>query len=306
MIIFDGHQLAQEKEQQLRRQVMVLKREGQQLKLAALYFSQDQASQLYTRIKAEAAQQVGIKHQAFAFSMLDGTSALEVKIAELNQDDTVTGIMIQKPRCKTWVAVKGVNQARGRKAVRQAFNAWWRFLTSRIEITKDVDGLHPQTLEAIKQGVWQQRGLVLPATAKAVMIILNQAFAQLKISKDQQRQLQFLILGRSDIVGLPVFYELRKQEYQVKLLTRDDVTQRLNSSKKLTDGAVIITATGRHYLITADMIQSGVIVIDVGEPQPDVDMAGMKKKAAFITPVPGGVGPMTVMSLLENCVTMGA
>ena len=306
MIIFDGDQLAAEYETQIKKEVNNLRDHGIKPKIAAILFTEDIGSQLYTQLKSEAAKRVGIDYEVDTFSLTEGTDRVEQKIIDLNQDPSITGIIIQKPWRNTWAKVKGISQDKGIKAVRQAFNNWWKFLTSKIELVKDVDGLHPDTLMTIKNNTWQQQHRVLPATASAVLTILSKAFLKLKISQDDQHQKQILILGRSDIVGQPVFYELSNQGFQVKMLTRDDVEQRLNSSKKFTDADIIISATGVKHLIVGDMVKQGVIMIDVGEPQPDIDLESIQNKAAFITPVPGGVGPMTVVSLLKNCVTITA
>lgn len=304
MIIFDGDNLASTYEIILKQEVAILRAQGTKLKIAAILFAEDKGSQLYTQLKSEAAARSGIDYEVFEFSLTENIEKVEQKLQELNQDPVVTGIIIQKPWRKTWAKVKGINQTKGQKAVRLAFNAWWQFLTSRLASQKDVDGLHPSTLTTVKANTWRQQHKVLPATAKAVFTILDKAFSELKISPAQQRQQQILILGRSDIVGQPVFYELKNQGFQAKMLTQDDVSQRLNSSKKLIDADIIISATGVKHLITGEMVKEGVIIIDVGEPHPDVELKSMKAKAAFITPVPGGVGPMTVVSLLKNCVTI--
>jgi methylenetetrahydrofolate dehydrogenase (NADP+)/methenyltetrahydrofolate cyclohydrolase len=309
MIIFNGEESAQELEQQLTAQVSLLKERGKGLKIAAILFIEDKGSQLYTALKAQAATRVGIEYEVFEFSIAKSVELVVEQIKLLNQDQSVTGIIIQKPMRKTWVKEKGIATDKSPKAIRRAFSAWWQLLTSQIKLAKDVDGLHPETLAAVKDNFWQKKGLVLPATASAVLTILQRAFAQLKIDENKQKQLQVLILGRSDIVGLPVFYELINQGFQVKLLTRDDVSQRLESGKYFTDADIIISATGVKHLITAGMMKPGAIVVDVGEPRPDVDLESTKKlsidkQPAFITPVPGGVGPMTVASLLKNCVDL--
>ncbi len=306
MIVFNGDQLALEKEQALKKEVSALRDKGVEFKIAAILFTEDVGSQIYTQLKSDAAQRIGIEYEVHTFSMTEGTDGVEQKISQLNQDTSVTGIIIQKPWRNTWVKVKGISQDKGTKAVRKAFNSWWEFLTSLIDQAKDVDGLHPETMVFIKNNTWQQEKKVLPATAQAVMTILNQAFDQLQIDSAQQNQLNILMLGRSDIVGQPVFYELKNQGFQVKMLTRDDVDQRLGSNKKFMDADIIISATGVKHLINGEMVKEGVIVIDVGEPRPDIDFESMQNKAAFITPVPGGVGPMTVVSLLKNCVTIAA
>lgn len=303
MIIFDGDRTAAEQEQLLKQQVAQQSQTQQSLplKIAAILFVEDQGSQLYTQLKRAAAERVGIAYEVFSFEMAPGVAEVEAKIAELNQDETVTGIIIQKPWRKTWVEVRGIAQDKGDKAIRQAFNSWWRYLASLIALEKDVDGLHPATLAAIQAGTWRQEGRVMPATAAAVLEILQMAMEELK--RDLATQ-QVLILGRSDIMGLPLFYELENQQVNVKLLTQDDLQQRQINGRQLLDGDVVISATGHHHLITGEMIKEGAIVIDVGEPRPDVDQSSVATKAAFLTPVPGGVGPMTVMKLLQNCLRL--
>jgi methylenetetrahydrofolate dehydrogenase (NADP+)/methenyltetrahydrofolate cyclohydrolase len=159
-------------------------------------------------------------------------------------------------------------------------------------------------LRAVQTNTWQEAGLVLPATARGVLEILWIALQKLKI-KATKNSLNIFVLGRSDIVGLPVYYQLKNLNFKVKSLTSNDFNQRINSGLNLLEADVIISATGKHKLITGDLVKKGVIVIDVGEPRPDVDLASVKHKAVFITPVPGGVGPITVVSLLENCVKLG-
>ncbi|MBD3279845.1 MAG: hypothetical protein GF390_04020, partial [Candidatus Pacebacteria bacterium] len=98
----------------------------------------------------------------------------------------------------------------------------------------------------------------------------------------------------------PLFYELKNQGHEAELLGRQALHHRVAQNQGLKDGQVVVTATGVAGLVTGELISSGTIVIDAGEPQPDVDFASVRPKASFITPVPGGVGPVTVSCLLEN------
>lgn len=311
MIIFDGEQLAARLEQDLIQQVGALDKQGTQLKIAAILFTEDSGSQLYTQLKSEAAARVGIGYQVHEFSLRAGTAPIEAQLAALNQDPNITGVIIQKPTKKTWLQAKGVARDSSKKDKRRAFNAWWSFLTTLIDLKKDVDGLHPQTLSAIEKNT-RQPWQLLPATARGVMAILEKAFAQLHLDKNQQSQLRFLVLGRSDIVGQPVFYELKNRGLQVEMLGREEIKQRLMSCQKTNQplaAEVIISATGVKHLLRSEGVAPGSIVIDVGEPRPDVDFPSIQaqppeKQPAFITPVPGGVGPMTVVSLLENCLAL--
>jgi methylenetetrahydrofolate dehydrogenase (NADP+)/methenyltetrahydrofolate cyclohydrolase len=182
------------------------------------------------------------------------------------------------------------------KDVRQAYATWWQYLTSALDVRKDVDGLHPESLRAIEQGTWIDQGTVMPATAVAVLDILTVAQPQIAPGKI----VNYRIIGRSDLLGLPLYYELKNQGKNVELLGKNDLTARLEDGRALLEADVIIAATGVRHVVTGEMVKDGVVVIDVGEPQPDVEMATVAAKASFITPVPGGVGPLTVVSLLQN------
>jgi methylenetetrahydrofolate dehydrogenase (NADP+)/methenyltetrahydrofolate cyclohydrolase len=288
--IFDGYAVAKVKEKELTDRVAKLPPQARP-KVAALLFTEDQGSVLYTRLKREAAERVGIGYQVFTFSMRDAVEEILAKIAELNADSQTTGIIIQKPWRVTWMNVVGG------EVTADDFQTWWHTLTKTIELHKDVDGLHPQTLAAIKDGSWKTKHLVLPATAKAVLSILAE-------SPDVTPTSRIVILGKSDILGRPLFYELTNQGYAVEMIGSQELADKIAGGVALTDQDVVISSTGRHHLITGELVKDGVIVIDVGEPKPDVEFSSVSPKAAFITPVPGGVGPMTVVSLLENALDM--
>ncbi len=284
--VFDGYAFAQTKEAQLAQRLESLPATNRP-HVAAILFEEDQGSVLYTRLKREAAQRVGVGYDVHTFSMRDDISIILAKIQELNVDPLITGLIVQKPWRATWLNVS-VGEFTA-----DDFQTWWHTLTQAIEITKDVDGLHPQTLEAIKDGSWQAKGLMLPATAKAVLSILAETY-QLQPSS------QIVILGKSDILGQPLFYELVNQGHTVEMIGSKELKSKIEAGISLTDKDVVISSTGRHHLITGEMVKEGVVVIDVGEPKPDVEFNSVAPKASFITPVPGGVGPMTVVSLLEN------
>ncbi len=286
--VFDGYALAKKRELQLAERVQTLKL-SQPLQIAAILFEEDQGSRLYTRLKREAAERVGMVYQVFTFSLRDDVTLVTDQIQTLNQDQQVTGIIVQKPWRTTWLNLMGGN------VTAEDFNTWWHTLTQAISETKDVDGLHPQTLIAIKAGTRQAEGKVLPATAKAVLEIL-------KTVPTFTTNSSIVILGKSDILGQPLFYELKNLGYEVEMIGSKELTEKSNSGIFLKDKDVVISSTGHQHLITGDMVKEGVMVVDVGEPKPDVEFATVSSKASFITPVPGGVGPMTVISLLENAV----
>lgn len=300
MIIFDGHALAKQREDELQQRIQGLAL-GQKLTIAAVLFSEDAGSRLYTKLKGEAAGRVGIEYRVIEHSVSDDLGAVLDSIESLNFDETVTGIIIQKPYRKTWKLglshkeQEAINSAQNPRAEeRKQFAIWWQTLTSAIAESKDVDGLHPNTITEIKSGTWKEKGKVLPATCKAVLTILENA----------RHSGKHIILGKSDLLGVPLFYELQRQGIDSELIAKKELDERIASQQYLLDAGVIVSATGVKNLITGAMVSEGVVVVDVGEPSPDVEFETVSKKAAFITPVPGGVGPMTVVSLLENCVDL--
>ncbi len=304
MIIFDGLSAAAKKEELLGHQVAELLQAGKKITIAAILFREDAGSQLYTRLKREAAERVGMRYLAHEFSLLDPVSEIVMKIQELNQNSEVTGIIVQKPTKKMWAAVRDAPATHNGVGENQTFSEWWLSLVSAIDPQKDVDGLHPETMHAIAEGTWKEQGKVLPATCQAVLEIL-QAVPELQVQiQTIKNPLKIRIVGKSDLLGTPLFHVLRHAGSDVQLLTRADLEARRQTGQFLTDADVVVSATGVQSLITGQMVQQNVILIDVGEPRPDIDLQSIQEKAAFITPVPGGVGPMTVVCLLENAVKL--
>ncbi|MDQ3008120.1 MAG: bifunctional 5,10-methylenetetrahydrofolate dehydrogenase/5,10-methenyltetrahydrofolate cyclohydrolase [bacterium] len=291
MTIFDGLQLAAEKEIAIKARVDALLQAGRKICIAAILFEEDAGSRLYTRLKQEAAARVGMEYQVYTFSMNDSLQLVLSQLQLLNTDRRVTGIIIQKPSKQKWEEI--VTTMGGGPT----FAEWWQSLVSHIELRKDVDGLHPVTLQAIVDGRRAEQGLVMPATAKAVITILEQAEL---IRADAT----YIILGRSDILGKPLWHELLHRGLQAEMIGSAELRHRKELGLGLKDATVIITATGRPGLITGDLLLPGAAVIDVGEPKPDVDRESVEPVAGFLTPVPGGVGPVTVVSLLENALDL--
>jgi len=318
MIIFNGSELATKREKLLKERIFK-EFPNKKLKIAAILFVEDVGSKLYTNLKYEAATRVGIEYETHEFSLKNiseskegtlGYNKVVAKIKELNKDSSVTGVIIQKPWRKTWIKAQGVVQkkfALEGTSEREQYTSWWTGLTSEISEKKDVDGLHPNTIAQIKAGTWQENKKVLPATCRAVLSILDRA-GELKAFSDKK----IIIIGKSDLLGVPLYYELLrrsgelkteedKQSLSVELIASKEFKKRMLDGRKLLDAGVIVSATGIKGLITGDIIAENSVVIDVGEPAADVDFESVASKVAFITPVPGGVGPMTVISLLENC-----
>ncbi len=305
-IIFDGYAFANKKLMQLKPSIEQLAGQGRQLKIAAIVFEEDEGSMLYTDLKAKTAEILGIGYDRFLFSLKNhNLLKVEEKIRDLNKNPMVTGIIIQKPWKKTWQQFQTTDQIFN-------FSDWWKQLTSLLDVDKDVDGLHPETQAAIEDGTWMKQGLVLPATAKAVLAILDVAENQINFGEQTKGESNFhlahkkiVIIGRSNLLGIPVFNVLKNWNYDVEIIGKQGFDQRIEQRIYLQDADVVITATGRTKLITGEMVKQDSVLIDVGEPQPDFEFDSVKEKALFITPVPGGVGPLTVISLMENCVKLG-
>ena len=293
MTIFDGIAFAAEKEKKLAQQVAELQGRGVDLKIASILFVEDSGSQFYTGMKTEVGKRVGIEYDPHSFSIAQDIETVFAKIETLNADPSVTGIIIQKPTRRIWQEFSA-EQATG------AFNHWWTSLTEKLDPSKDVDGLHPTTLEAITNNAWREEKRVLPATCQAVLDIVR--FGQPdSIIKPTDK---IVIIGISDLLGRPLFNIVRHSGFAAELLGRAGLEQRMTSGTQLRDADVVISATGVEKLISGEMLKNGVKIIDVGEPKPDVDVESVREKATFISPVPGGVGPVTVVCLLENCVKL--
>lgn len=300
MIIFDGYAFAATKEIALQQDIEHLQKQGTRLVITAILFLEDAGSRLYTRLKQEAAQRVGIEYRVIEHRLSDPVASIQTTVDRLNADTTVTGIIIQKPRRSTWVAATGQVYA-SRVEEQRAYTAWWHSLTERIALHKDVDGLHPLTLQAIANATWKQQGMVLPATCQAVLDILHQA----EVLPVKEQSLKVLVIGKSDILGLPLAAELQNLGATVTNVGSAGYRTLLSESEQLTQFDVIVSATGVPRLLNnSTAVKPGVVLVDVGEPLPDIELHAFSQAARFITPVPGGVGPVTVVSLLENAINL--
>ncbi len=320
-IIFDGAAFATH-------QLHILSQHVQNTKcrLVSVVFEEDGPSQVYTRLKHEAAVQVGIEFDRIDHSLHDQISLIQHSIHLACKRADVTGVMIQKPGKRAWAQVTGKSPAR--------FDDWWRELTAAIDPAKDVDCLTRTNLNLVYEG----NPRVLPATVKAVLAILQEALDShihfecerdgcsgsedheleessatglLHQSKAEEpssaqllrqvkiRNLKIVVIGRSELVGRPLASVLSYQGAAVQLLGSADY---LTSRTQQAD--VIVSATGRRGLITGEMVKTSAIVIDVGAPGADIEFDTVAPKASFITPVPNGVGPVTVACLLENLVQL--
>lgn len=325
-LIFNGEQLAKRKALKLKSKVLAYQAKGVQPKIAAVFFKEDQASALYTALKKQSAENLGITYQAKAFSFADKVELIQNYLDTLSADPSITGIIIQKPWTKKWLEVVPNGD----------FANWWSSLVSRIAtkeshgVNKDVDGLSPATLSAIKAGTWMEQGMVLPATARAVLAILKDYREQVDPEFSYLTQ-KILIIGQSDLLGKPLYWHIRNlmqkgatipavfgeacqialdqaqksdKKCEVKLVGKQGLEEIIEQKKSLSDFRIIVSATGKKNLLHGDLLAPHNILIDVGEPQGDINLPSCLNKADFITPVPGGVGPMTVMSLMANALDL--
>ena len=269
--IIDGTKIANSIADELKEKVALLKLNKITPKLVIIGISPNSRSLVYIKMKHKKAEQIGIDTE---FIDIADMSFAEQKnyVSSLSQDSSVGAIIIQLP-------LKGIDNPQE--------------LLDCIARSKDVDGLSSasqHSLEANAQGF-------VPATPLAVMRLLQHEGIDLSGKK-------VTVLGRSKLVGKPL--EIILKQAGAKVVVGHSQTADLQS---LTLGAeIIISAVGKPSLVTQDMISNGSIIIDVGITKlegrlvGDVDFDGVKNKASLITPVPGGVGPMTVIMLLQNVV----
>lgn len=227
------------------------------------------ASQTYVKAKEKAAIHAGFKSTLIHDKTLK-EAALLSRIASLNADPDVTGILVQLP------LKEGLNETR---------------IMAAIDPMKDVDGFHPHNVAAL----FQKRPGLVPATPKGIQRLLEESNIEVEGK-------HAVIVGRSQIVGLPVMHLLLQKNATVTMC--HSKTEDLKAHTLAAD--ILVVAVGRPHFITADYIRPGATVIDVGINRVegklvgDVDTENAQNVAAYITPVPGGVGPMTIAALLEN------
>ena len=241
------------------------------LGLATILVGDDPASEIYIRLKHKAAQEAGIRSNDMRLPEETAEEEVLERIAALNDDEAVDGILVQLP------LPEHLDEARVIRAV---------------EPQKDVDGIHPLNAGLLYLG----RPTLVPATPIGIMALLAEYDIELKGAKA-------VVVGRSDIVGKPVALLLLQQHATVTIChsrTRDLTGETLEAD-------VLVVATGQAALVTADMVKHGATVIDVGMNRTDAGLVGDVDAAAMdvaghMTPVPGGVGPMTIACLLRNTV----
>ena len=269
--IIDGKALSKSIRADVKKQVETLSEKyGKSPHLVVVLVGENPASETYVRMKHKACEKAGIRSTAINKDDSISEEALLDLIRQLNDDDDVHGILVQLPLPDHIDANKVINT---------------------IEYKKDVDGFHPMNIAALQIGT---EGIV-SATPKGIMTLLQHTGIDLE-GKNA------VIIGRSNIVGKPVAQLLLSKNATVTVTH----SRTRNLKGHAANADVLIAAVGRPKMVTADMVKEGATVIDVGVNRVegkligDVDYENVKDKAAHITPVPGGVGPMTIASLLEN------
>lgn len=243
-------------------------------KLVAVLMSDDPASETYVRMKREAADEVGIDSETVQIDPEAPEDELLSTVAELNDDDSVDGILVQLP------LPDHVSKERALEAVAPE---------------KDVDGFHPFNKGLLLEG----RPRFVPATPKGVVRMLREHGVELEGAN-------VVIVGRSDIVGKPLAALLFSRDANATVTVCHSRTKNVEEHTRAAD--IVVAAVGVPEFVTADMVSEGAVVVDVGINRVDDELLGdvaydeVAEKASAITPVPGGVGPMTVASLLENTV----
>ena len=271
--LIDGKSLAASVRASLKSAIETLAARGARPGLAAILAGDDPASRVYVRNKSRACEETGVRSEVHEFPQQVAESALLECVARLNADPRVHGILVQLP------LPGGIDANRVLAAVSPA---------------KDVDGFHSQSLGALLQG----RPVFVPGTPAGVMRLLEHAGVTLAGK-------HAVIVGRSTIVGKPMALLLLQKDATVTIC--HSKTSDLAAVTKQAD--ILVAAAGRAKLVTADMVKAGACVIDVGVNRlaggglaGDVDFAAVREVAGWITPVPGGVGPMTVAMLIANTV----
>ncbi len=269
--ILDGKQIAKDYRQGLQDQVEALKEKGFTPKLSVILVGNDGASQSYVRSKKKAAEKIGMISEIVHLEETATEEEVLNELNRLNNDDSVSGILVQVPLPKQ-VSEQKILEA--------------------INPEKDVDGFHPINIGKL----YIDELTFVPCTPLGIMEILKHADIDLE-GKNA------VVIGRSHIVGQPVSKLLLQKNASVTILH----SRSKDMASYLKDADVIVSAVGKPGLVTKDVVKEGAVIIDVGNTpdengklKGDVDYDAVKEIAGAITPVPGGVGPLTITMVLNN------
>lgn len=272
-IIMDGKGLAKKMQDQMKKQVAALTAEGKTPGLCVILVGEDKASQVYVRNKEKQSEAMGMNSRVVRLAADISEADLLTEVEKQNQDDNMHGILVQLP------LPKHIDEQKVLRAIRYE---------------KDVDGFHPMNVGNFFLG----NESALPCTPYGIMKILEEYNIALEGKKA-------LVIGRSNIVGKPMSIMLLNENATVTIA--HSRTKNLKELAKEAD--ILVAAIGRGHFVTADFIKEGAVVIDVGMNRSaegkligDVDTAAAMGIASHITPVPGGVGPMTITMLLQQTI----
>ncbi len=272
-IIIDGKELSKKLKEQMKDRVAQMRQQGIVPKLVVVLVGNNSASEVYVRNKHKACGEVGIESEVIKMPEETTQQELLDVVKGLNEDRTVDGILVQLP-------LPGqINE---------------KVVLRSILPEKDVDGFHPVNVGLLSIG----DDCYAPATPSGIIAMFKEYGIEIAGK-------HCVIIGRSNIVGKPMAALLLRHNATVTVC--HSKTQNLGELTRQAD--IVIVATGHRHTLTADMVKEGAVVIDVGMNRNelgklcgDVDFDEVKEKASFITPVPGGVGPMTITELLENTI----
>lgn len=272
-VIIDGKMLANKIKEELKNEVSELKNKGIKPCLAVLLVGENKASQKYVSYKEKACNELGIESQVYKLPENTNESVLTNIINELNENPKVNGILVQLPLPRH-LAEQRVLQ--------------------KIDPFKDVDGFTPYCLGRLLI----DNPLFIPCTPKGVLRMID----EYKITLEGKNA---VVIGRSIIVGKPLSLILLRRNATVTIC--HSKTREIQEITKKAD--ILCVAIGKERFIKASMVKEGAVVIDIGinvtasgKVVGDVDFDAVKEKASYITPVPGGVGPMTIAMLMENTI----
>lgn len=273
MNIISGTELAKKLKNEMRMEVSTLKEKyGRVPHLVVIMVGDNPASQSYVKGKSKACDEVGIQNTTVYLDKDISQVELLRRIQEFNLNDNVDGILVQLP------LPPHIDE-----------HAVMNFINPQ----RDVDGFHPFNVD----GLYTGKGCIYPCTPKGIIKLLDYANVPIKGAN-------VVVIGRSNIVGLPVAKMLLDRDATVTVC--HSKTQGLSEITKKAD--ILVVAIGKPKFVTEDMVREGAVVIDVGVNRVDgklcgdVDFENVKDKASVITPVPGGVGPMTITCLMENTI----
>ncbi|MBR2240922.1 MAG: bifunctional methylenetetrahydrofolate dehydrogenase/methenyltetrahydrofolate cyclohydrolase FolD [Clostridia bacterium] len=272
-VLIDGKELAKKIRMELKDEVVELKNKGINPKLAVIMVGDDKASKVYVKNKSKACEEIGIEYEEFLLNENTTMEKLLNLIEELNERIDIHGILLQSPIPKNL-------------DINQAFN--------KIDYRKDVDGFHPINVGKLSIG----EDCFISCTPFGVIKMLEEYDIEIQGKN-------VVIIGRSNIVGKPLIQCMLKKNGTVTVC--HSKTQNIKEITKNAD--ILIAALGKAKFVTQDMVKDGAVIIDVGINRNDegklvgdVDFENVEKKASYITPVPGGVGPMTIAMLMTNVV----